>query len=126
MYANQVRQLFLSGTPLGKTNKLYIPLLNTNAPMVGDDVLPTTTLYDVAKLGDSLITYDNPMFTPGDDKYSSMVNDYLCSVQLVSLIAHIQTRVNFTKVRAENAFESWQQAKVEGSEQSRRRRPGSV
>jgi hypothetical protein len=107
MYANQVRQLFLSGTPLGKTNKLYIPLLNTNAPMVGDDVLPTTTLYDVAKLGDSLITYDNPMFTPGDDKYSSMVNDYLCSVQLVRLITHIQTYVKFTKVRAGNAFESW-------------------
>jgi hypothetical protein len=107
MYANKVKQQFLGGTSLGETNKLYIPLLNTNGPMVGGDVLPTTTLYDVAKLGDSLITYDNPMFTPGDDKYSSMVYDYLCSVQLVSFVARIQTRVKSTKVRAGNAFGCW-------------------
>jgi hypothetical protein len=91
MYANGIKEKIMGKVDLGDTNRLFIPLLNTNGPMVGDNTLPTTTLYDIGNLGDSLIAYDNPMFLSAGDKYSSMVNDSLCSVQLVSPIAHIQS-----------------------------------
>jgi hypothetical protein len=84
VYANKIKEQFLSGNTLGETNKLFIPLLNSCAPMVGSGVTATTTSYEIGNIGDSLITYNNPMFTTAGDKYSRKVSDYLYNVQLVS------------------------------------------
>ncbi|KAG9517552.1 hypothetical protein KCU93_g8696, partial [Aureobasidium melanogenum] len=82
VYANKIKEQFLSGNTLGETNKLFIPLLNSCAPMVGSGVTATTTSYEIGNIGDSLITYNNPMFTTAGDKYSRKVSDYLYNVQL--------------------------------------------
>lgn len=84
VYANKIKEQFLSGSTLGDTNKLFIPLLNSSAPMVDSGTLATTTSYEIGNIGDALVTYNNPMFTTAGNKYSRKVFDYLNNVQLVS------------------------------------------
>lgn len=83
LYANKLRETFLTGQTIGPENRVFIPPLNAQAIMAGENVSPELTNYGVAVVGDSLIGVDNPLFALSGDTYTRKILNYLYNVQLV-------------------------------------------
>ncbi|KAF2716979.1 hypothetical protein K431DRAFT_349900 [Polychaeton citri CBS 116435] len=82
LYANKLRQTFLTGQDITAENRVFIPPLNAQAIMAGDTVSQEKTLSGVAVVGDSLINIDNPLYAVSGDTYTKKVLNYLYNVQL--------------------------------------------
>ncbi|GAB1311945.1 hypothetical protein MFIFM68171_02155 [Madurella fahalii] len=83
-FANKLMKSFTVGQDIGPKNRIYIPLLNSTTIPAGNNVSPAITNYGVARVGDSLLNVDNPMFVPSTDTYAKRCLQYLRAVYLIT------------------------------------------
>lgn len=87
VFANKIKETALLGQEIGPKNRIYIPPLNAQAILAGNNVQESVTNFGVRRVGDALINVDNPLFTPSNDSYAKRCLNYMECVQLVRYLS---------------------------------------